>query len=216
MSDELFSKLGDALQNGDEDSAENLARQILDKGFDPLRLIQELVVPTLTEIGRKFQDFEIFLPELMMAGAAAEKVSEQVEAATLKAGAPSAILGKVVIGQAEGDMHDIGRNIVTTMLTAHGFKVIDLGRDVPASTFLETAIKDKADVVAISALMTTTLPAQRRTLNLFTETGDRENYSLIVGGGACNQDWADEIGSDGYSLDAAGAVELCKSIVDTQ
>ena len=170
-------------------------------------------MPILSDIGRRFQYFEIFLPELMMAGAAAEKVSEQVEAATLKAGVPSAVLGKVVIGQAEGDMHDIGRNIVTTMLSAYGFKVVDLGRDVAASSFLETAKKEGADVVAISALMTTTLPAQRRTLNIFNETGEREHFKMIVGDGACSPDWSDEIDADGFSPDAAGAVELCKEIV---
>ena len=212
MTDKLLVKLGDAIKDGDEESADELTVQILDDGVDPLELIQELVVPTLSEIGRRFQEFEIFLPELMMAGAAAERVSERVEAATLKAGTPSTTLGKVVIGQAEGDMHDIGRNIVTTMLTAHGFKVVDLGRDVPASTFLETAKKDGADIVAISALMTTTLPAQRRTLSIFSETGERENFKIIVGGGACSPEWSNEIEADGFSPDAAGAVELCKKL----
>jgi corrinoid protein of di/trimethylamine methyltransferase len=214
MTNEEFSKLDDAIRNGDEESAEVLTKQILEQGTDPLELIQELIVPTLTEIGRRFQEFEIFLPELMMAGAAAEIASEQIEAATLKAGIPSATLGKVVIGQAEGDMHDIGRNIVTSMLSAHGFKVVDLGRDVAASTFLETAKNEQADLVAISALMTTTLPAQKRTLGIFTETGERENFKIIVGGGACSPDWADQIGADGFSPDAAGAVELCKEITE--
>ena len=181
--------------------------------MEPLAIIEEILVPTLTEIGEKFQKFEIFLPELMMAGEAAEAMTAIVEKATLDAGQPSLNKGTVILGQVEGDMHDIGRNIVTTMLSADGFKVVDLGRDVAASSFLETAKKEGADVVAISALMTTTLPAQRRTLNIFNETGEREHFKMIVGDGACSPDWSDEIDADGFSPDAAGAVELCKEIV---
>jgi len=148
-----------------------------------------------------------------MAGEAAEKVTSIVEEATLAAGEPSLNLGTVILGQVEGDMHDIGRNIVGTLLNSHGFKVVDLGRDVPASTFLEAAEKEKADIVALSALMTTTLPAQKRTISLFSEVRKREDFYIIVGGGAVSREWADEVGSDGYSADAAGAVELCKSLL---
>jgi 5-methyltetrahydrofolate--homocysteine methyltransferase len=110
-------------------------------------------------------------------------------------------------------MHDIGRNIVGTLLKSHGFKVVDLGRDVPASAFLDAAEKEKADIVALSALMTTTLPAQKRTISLFSEVRKREDYYIIIGGGAVSREWAHETGSDGYSPDAAGAVELCKQLL---
>jgi 5-methyltetrahydrofolate--homocysteine methyltransferase len=210
---ELMENLNKALEAGDGDAAEGFARALLDAGVEPLAIVQEVLVPTLTEIGRRFQDFEIFLPELMMAGDAAEKVTRIVEEATLQAGKPSLSAGTVILGQVEGDMHDIGRNIVGTLLNSHGFKVIDLGRNVPASEFLATADKEKADIVALSALMTTTLPAQKRTLNLFKEVGKRETFKMIVGGGAVNQAWADEIGADGYSPDAAGAVDLCKTLL---
>ena len=211
--DTLMVGLSEALKQGFADEAENLTQQALERGMTPLDVVQKILVPTLTEIGQRFQDFEIFLPELMMAGEAAEKVTAIVEEATLKAGNPSLNLGTVILGQVEGDMHDIGRNIVGTLLKSHGFKVVDLGRDVPASTFLEAAEKEKADIVALSALMTTTLPAQKRTVNLFSEVGKRENYHIIVGGGAVSQEWANEIGSDGYSRDAAGAVEICKELL---
>ena len=131
----------------------------------------------------------------------------------MEAGNPSLNLGTVVLGQVEGDMHDIGRNIVATLLSSHGFRVVDLGRDVPASAFLEAAEKEKADIVALSALMTTTLPAQKRTISLFSEVRKREEHFIIVGGGAVSREWANEIGSDGYSPDAAGAVELCKKLL---
>ena len=211
--DTLIVDLSEALKKGFTDEAESLTQQALEQGMTPLDVVQKILVPTLTEVGQRFQDFEIFLPELMMAGEAAEKVTAIVEEATLKAGNPSLNLGTVILGQVEGDMHDIGRNIVGTLLKSHGFKVVDLGRDVPASTFLEAAEKEKADIVALSALMTTTLPAQKRTVNLFSEVGKRKNYHIIVGGGAVSREWANEIGSDGYSRDAAGAVEICKELL---
>lgn len=209
----LSVELSAALRQGESDKAEQLTKKALELGMEPLDVVQKILVPTLTDVGNRFQNFEIFLPELMMAGEAAQKVTSIVEEAALAAGEPSLNLGTVVLGQVEGDMHDIGRNIVGTLLNSHGFKVIDLGRDVPASTFLEAAEKEKADVVALSALMTTTLPAQKRTINLFSEVGKREDFYIIVGGGAVSSEWANEVGSDGYSPDAAGAVELCKKLL---
>jgi len=209
----LAAELGEALEKGQSEDAEKLTQQALDQGIEPLDIIQKILVPTLTDVGNRFQKFEIFLPELMMAGEAAEKVTSLVEKATLEAGKPSINQGTVILGQVEGDMHDIGRNIVGTLLNSHGFKVIDLGRDVTASTFLEAAEKEQADIVALSALMTTTLPAQKRTISLFSEVQKREDYYIIVGGGAVSNDWSQEIGADGYSPDAAGAIELCKQLM---
>jgi 5-methyltetrahydrofolate--homocysteine methyltransferase len=209
----LSVELSEALKKGETEKAEQLTQQALELGMEPLDVVQKILVPTLTDVGNRFQNFEIFLPELMMAGEAAQKVTDLVEEATLAAGEPSLNLGTVVLGQVEGDMHDIGRNIVGTLLNSHGFKVIDLGRDVPASTFLDAAEKEKADIVALSALMTTTLPAQKRTISLFNEVGKREDFYIIVGGGAVSSNWATEIGSDGYSPDAAGAVDLCKRLL---
>ena len=211
--DKLITDLTSALKNGETDEAKQLTQKALDQNMDPLAIIEEILVPTLTEIGEKFQKFEIFLPELMMAGEAAEAMTAIVEKATLDAGQPSLNKGTVILGQVEGDMHDIGRNIVGTLLKSHGFKVVDMGRDVPASAFLDAAEKEEADIIALSALMTTTLPAQKRTINLFSEVRKREEFFIVVGGGAVSEEWAKEIGSDGYSVDAAGAVELCKSLM---
>ena len=211
--EKLITDLSEALKQGLTSETENLTQQALEQGMKPLDIVQKILVPTLTEIGQRFQDFKIFLPELMMAGEAAEKATAIVEEATMKAGEPSLNLGTVILGQVEGDMHDIGRNILGTLLKSHGFKVIDLGRDVPASAFLDAAEKEKADIVALSALMTTTLPAQKRTINLFSEVQKREEYYIIVGGGAVSNEWSIEIGADGYSTDAAGAVDLCKTFL---
>ena len=211
----ITQDLSEALKNGQTDQAKTLANLALEQGIEPLAIIDTILVPTLTDVGRRFQDFEIFLPELMMAGEAAEAITAIVEKSTLDAGQPSLNKGTVVLGQVEGDMHDIGRNIVSTLLKSHGFKVVDLGRDVPASAFLDAAEKEQADIVALSALMTTTLPAQKRTISLFSEVRKREDYYIIVGGGAVSQEWASEVGSDGYSADAAGAVDLCNNLMKT-
>ncbi len=209
----ITQDLSEALKNGQTDQAKTLTNLALEQGMEPLAIIDTILVPTLTDVGRRFQDFEIFLPELMMAGEAAEAITAIVEKTTLDAGQPSLNKGTVILGQVEGDMHDIGRNIVSTLLKSHGYKVVDLGRNVPASGFLDAAEKEQADIVALSALMTTTLPAQKRTINLFSEVRKREDFYIIVGGGAVSQEWATEIGSDGYSKDAAGAVELCKNLM---
>jgi 5-methyltetrahydrofolate--homocysteine methyltransferase len=211
---DLREKLDAALRFGDSEASESIARQILDDGVEPFVLVQEALVPTLTDVGQKFQDFEIYLPELMMAGEAAERVTALLEGIMLKSGKASLSFGTVILGQVEGDIHDIGRNILRILLRSHGFKVVDLGRDVAASAFLEAAQKEKADIVGLSALMTTALPAQRRTIHLFSEVGVRDHFKLIIGGGATNQTWADEIGADGYAPDAAAAVDLCKRLLD--
>ncbi len=212
ISEQIRAGLSEALRLGDADETEAIVGQALKEGADPLGLIQEVIVPTLTEVGRLFQNFEIFLPELLMAGDAAQRCTALLEEAIAAAGKEMAILGKVVIGTVEGDVHDIGKNIVRTLLTAHGFKVVDLGRDVSPSAFLKAASKERADIVAMSALMTTTRPAQRRTIKLFNEVGERDKYRIIVGGGSIDQHWADEIGADGYAPEAASAVELCKKL----
>jgi 5-methyltetrahydrofolate--homocysteine methyltransferase len=213
--EELKYRLDIALIKGEVEEAEGLTFKILDRGVEPQDIVHNILVPTLTGVGERFQNFEIFLPELMMAGEAAMRVTKIVEETTLSTGKASTYEGKVVIGQVEGDMHDIGRNIVRTMLSSHGFKVLDLGRDVAASAFLEASIREKADIVALSALMTTTLPAQRRTIDLFKEVGERGNFKIIVGGGPVSQEWADEIVADGTAPNAASAVELCKRLIHT-
>lgn len=211
---DLLNQLDTALRQGNADEAESLAKGLLNRGIEPFMLVQQALVPTLTDVGQKFQNFEIFLPELMMAGEAAERVTALLEATALKADKPTISVGTVVLGQVEGDIHDIGRNIVRILLKSHGFKVIDLGRSVTASTFLEVAQREKVDIIGLSSLMTTTLPAQRRTIHLFEEVGVRSQFKIAVGGGATSQGWADEIGADGFAPDAASAVDLFKMLMD--
>jgi 5-methyltetrahydrofolate--homocysteine methyltransferase len=210
---ELRETLSAALRDGDAETAESATRQALAEGADPLSLVQDVLVPSLTEVGQRFQDGDVYLPELMMAGEAARQATAIIEAATLKAGRAPVSRGTVVLGTVEGDVHDIGKNIVNALLTAHGFKVVDLGKDVRPSRFLSAAEGNSCDIVALSALMTTTLPAARRTISVFDETGARSTCRVIVGGGAVSEEWAATVGADGYAADAAAAVELCKSLV---
>jgi len=213
LSDEIRNGLGEALANGDPDAATAFTRKALEQGVEPLDLIQQVIVPVLTRVGQDFQDFVIFLPELMSAGEAAEKATEILEEVIVASGKQVASLGTVVIGTVENDVHDIGKNIVSMLMRSHGFKVVDLGRDVSPSAFLEAAQKEKADIVAMSSLMTTTRPSTHSTIKLFNEVGLREQYKFVVGGGCVTQEWANEIGADGYAPDAASAVEMCKAIL---
>ena len=203
-----------ALHDGDEEGAEAFTTRALEGGADPLQLIQDVLVPTLTEVGESFQELRIFLPELMLSGEAAKRASVILEAALAADGREVTTLGTVVIGTVEGDIHDIGHGIVTSLLSANGFKVINLGRNVKPSAFLEAAENEGADIVGLSALMTTTLPMQRRTIKLFEEVGVRDKYKILVGGGAVTERWVDEIGADGFAPDAAATVEMCKSLLE--
>ncbi len=213
IAEDICADLGEALREGNAERAETVTRQALEAGMDPLDVIQQAIVPTLAELGQEFQDYKIFLPGLMLASEAAKRSSALLDKAVTDAGKQVVILGTVAIGTIEHDVHDIGKNLVSTILSAHGFKVIDLGRDVDPSDFLEAATREGPDIVALSSLMTTTRPGQRSTIDLFAEAGERKNFKMIVGGGSTDQRWADEIGADGYAPDPGAAVELCKKRV---
>jgi 5-methyltetrahydrofolate--homocysteine methyltransferase len=211
--DQTLTELKGALAGGDSEQTTSLTSKALELGVKPLDLIQQVIVPTLTKVGQDFQDFVIFLPELMAAGDAAEKATAILEAAMTSAGQQISSLGTVVIGTVEHDVHDIGKNIVSTLMRSHGFKVVDLGRDVAPTEFLDAAQKEKADIIAMSSLMTTTRPSILSTINLFKEVELRDDYKFVIGGGSVTKAWADEVGADGYAPDAAAAVEVCKSIL---
>ena len=210
---ELAAALEQALRAGEVEAAEEATRLALAQGVNPLDIIQGAIVPALTKVGQEFQEFLIFLPELMGSGEAAEAATAIVEKAIVDSGQKSASPGTVIIGTVENDVHDIGKNILSTLLKSHGFKVVDLGRDVAPSAFLDAAEKESAHTIAMSSLMTTTRPSTRSTINLFKEVGVRDRYKMIVGGGCITQEYADAIGADGYSPDAAGAVAMCRALL---
>jgi 5-methyltetrahydrofolate--homocysteine methyltransferase len=213
---EIANDLMDALIQGNKEAAVNAAQHALDHGVKPLTLVQEVIVPTLTEVGKRFEELEIFLPELMASGEAGNACTALIEQEILRSGSQVQSEGTVVIGTAKGDIHDIGKNIVISLLKAHGYRVIDLGKDVPAARFIDEAETNHADVIATSALMSITRAGCREVADLLRDRGVRGNYNFIVGGGSITQEYADEIGANGFSETGSGAVELVKTLLQNK
>jgi methylmalonyl-CoA mutase cobalamin-binding domain/chain len=205
--------LKQAIVDGDEDQAGSAAQTALDAGVDPATLIKQAINEPMDQVGKSFQDGDIFLPELIMIGDAARAASDvivpHISAEDLDASAG----GKVVIGTIQGDMHDIGKNIVAAYLMATGFKVKDLGTDVTPKDFIRAAIDEKADVVAISTLLSTTQPLFANIVKTLVDSGQREKFYVIVGGGPVTPEWAADIGADGYGRSAGDAAELTREVL---
>lgn len=206
-------ELTSALAGGDTGAAIAATEAALAADVDPLALIQQVVVPTLTDVGQKFEDLDIFLPELMAAGEAGNASSRIIEEALTKSGSESYTKAIIVLGTVKGDIHDIGKNIVGSLFKAHGYKVVDVGKDVSAANFIDSAEENKADVIAASALMSITRAGCREIADLLSELNLADKYKFIIGGGSTDQPYADEIGADGYSFTASGAVELVNSLL---
>jgi 5-methyltetrahydrofolate--homocysteine methyltransferase len=213
---EIANNLMVALVQGDKEAAVGATQHALDQGVPPLTLVQEVIVPTLTEVGKRFEELEIFLPELMASGEAGNACTDLLEQEILRSGNQVQSEGTVVIGTAKGDIHDIGKNIVISLLKAHGYKVIDLGKDVPAARFIDEAESNYADVIATSALMSITRAGCREVADLLVDRGLRDKYCFIVGGGSITQEYADEIGANGFSETGSGAVELVKFLMQNK
>jgi len=211
--EEVLTRLREALLTYDKEATENVAKKALETGIPPLEAI-DFLTKTAQEIGEKFSKFEIFLPDLMMAADALTAGMNVLMAKIPKEKAER--MGTVVIGTVKGDIHEIGKNIVATMFRASGFDVYDIGKDVDASVFAEAAEKNKADIVATSALMTTTMPMQKEIIDYFKALGIREKYIIIVGGGPVTQEYAEEIGADGYAPDPAEAVKVAKKLLEAR
>jgi methanogenic corrinoid protein MtbC1 len=209
----LKSRLYQAILEGEAETAENAVVVALGEDLDPIEIIEAAMIPALREVGDRFHGGEYFLPELLLAGEAAEKVNEHLTKAIIARGQTRRSEGVVLIGTVQGDVHDIGKNIVVFLLQANGFRVIDLGRDVSPGRFVEAAEQTTPDIIGLSALMTTTLPMTRSTIALFEEVGLRGERKVIIGGGAATQEWADRCGADGFASDAVGAVELCRRLM---
>jgi methanogenic corrinoid protein MtbC1 len=210
---DVSERLGEALIECDADAAVTATQDALDRGVDPLALIQEVLVPTLSEVGRRFEELEIFLPELMGSGEAGNACSQVIESALAQRGGAMQAEGVVVLGTVKGDIHDIGKNIVGSLFKAHGYKVIDLGKNVSASAFIDAAQANRADVIAASALMSITRAGCREVADLLRELNLADRYPLIVGGGSIDEAYAAEIGAHGYAATASGAVELVRSLL---
>jgi trimethylamine corrinoid protein len=213
MSEELFKTMAQSVIEGDADRAGELARQALAQGIAPLDAINQGFVLGVNEVGKQYGCGDMFLPDLVMAGEAMKAAVAVLEPEMQRTGAQRKMLGKVVLGTVKGDIHEIGKTLVGTMLTANGFQVFDLGTDVPTPKFIEKAREVNADIVGLSALLTTTMTAQRDVIEALKEGGLKSKVKVMVGGAPVTRGWATEIGAEGYSEDAIGAVAVAKQLM---
>jgi corrinoid protein of di/trimethylamine methyltransferase len=213
MSKELFDAMRQSIIDGDPELAAELAQKAVELGIDPIEVLNQGFVPGVSYVGEQFGLGEMFLPELVVAGEAMKAAVAVLEPEFTRRGTERQILGRVVIGTIEGDIHEIGKSLVATMLSASGFQVYDMGVDVPIMTFIEKAREVKADIIGISALLTTTMVRQKDVIEALEDNGMRGQVKVMVGGAPVTQSWAKEIGADGYSEDAVGAVVIAKTMM---
>ncbi|HEU4355997.1 MAG TPA: corrinoid protein [Actinomycetota bacterium] len=213
--EDLFAAMGRAIIDGEAETAAELARQGLEDGVAPLEAIDRGFVPGIDHVGHEFAAENMFLPELVLAGEAMKAAIGVLEPEMERTGAEREIHGTVVLAAAHGDIHDIGKSLVGTMLSASGFRVVDLGVDVPVDAVVETVREVGADLVGISALLTTTMTGQRDVVEALTAAGLREGVKVMIGGAPVTPEWATEIGADGFGEDAARAVSLARDLVGT-
>ena len=207
----LCEQLHSAILQLDIEGAGKLAEKILSEGGDANEVIDMVIKPTADEVGEKFQRGQFFLPQLTLSGKALEAgMAVLIKALpTGQAGTKSS----VVIGTVKGDVHTIGKNVVSMMLRTGGFDVYDLGVDINTAAFIEEATSREVDIIAMSSLLTTTLPYQRDVIEELGSRGLRNKFKVIVGGGPCSQAWADEIGADGYGKDATEALATARALI---
>ena len=198
---------------GDAEAAEKLAREALEKKYPPLEVIEKGFAKGIKEVGRLWEAGTLFLPELVMGAEAMKRAMAVLQPALAKGGARAKSLGHVVIGTIEGDIHDIGKTLVATMLSANGFEITDLGADVPAKRFVDEAETKGAGCIAISALLTTTMSGQKRVVEELKKRSLKGKVRVMVGGAPCSDEWAREIGADGYAGDAVAAVSLAQNLM---
>jgi corrinoid protein of di/trimethylamine methyltransferase len=213
MTEDLFAAMRQSVIDGDSAAAAELATKALAAGVDPLAAIDEGYVTGMHHVGEQFRSGDMFLPDMMLAARAMQKAIDILEPEMLARSAQRRILGRVVIGTAKGDIHEIGKNLVGMMLTANGFEVHDLGVDVAPERFVEKVREVGANVVGVSALLTTTMVGQRAVIAALADAGLRDSVKVIVGGAPVTRAWADEIGADGYGEDAVGAVTVARALV---
>ncbi len=209
----LFEEMTEAVIAGLPDKARELADEALSAGLDPLAAIQQGLKPGMDVVGEGFAKGELFIPDLMMSSKAMQEGIAVLEPELLKSKQELETLGKVVIGTVQGDIHEIGKTLVATMLTANGFEVHDLGVDVPPQGFVDAVREVNADVVGLSALLTTTMLNQEAVIMTLKEAGLRDQVKVIIGGVPTSPDWAEEIGADAYAENATEAVEVVKRLV---
>jgi corrinoid protein of di/trimethylamine methyltransferase len=211
--EQVLQKLYEAVLNFDSTAAENAAKEAMALNMDPIKAIEEGLAKGLREIGDKFERGELYLPHLIMGADAMEAAIKVLEGHMTQAGLDATSRGTVVIGTVEGDIHDLGLRIVSSMLRANGFKVYDLGFNTKSLDFIEKAKEVNADILAVSSLMTTTMPFMKDLIESLEASGLRSKFLVVVGGGPVTEQWAKEIGADGYGRDAAEAVRAARELM---
>jgi corrinoid protein of di/trimethylamine methyltransferase len=212
MSDELFAQMAQTIIDGEAEDAAALAQQGLDAGLPAADILDKGYVKGIEEVGDLFAKGEFFLPELVQ-GAEAMKAAVAVLEPALEGSGGSRSLGKAVAGTVAGDIHEIGKTIVCSMMSAAGFTVTDVGCDVPIETFVEKVKAESPDLLLLSALLTTTMPNQQKTIEALKDAGLRDNVKVMIGGAPTTRAWSDEIGADGYAEDAIEAVVAAKRLL---
>ncbi|MEE9398845.1 MAG: corrinoid protein [Dehalococcoidales bacterium] len=208
-----YEQLSAAIISGDKNKVLAAVEDALREKMTPTDIIEGGLSPGMKEVGSRFARYEIYLPEMMLAAEAWEQAMKVLEPKLLESGVERKKVGRVVIGTVSGDVHSIGKNIVAAMLKMSGFEVFDLGVDVAASAFVLKAEEVGADIIAASALMSTTMPQQKNVIEHLNARGVRDKYRVLIGGGSTTQEWADTIGADGYGRTAGDATSLALKAV---
>ena len=209
----VLSDMTAAVMRGDGEACVELATQALESGVDPLTAIKDGLAPGMDAVGRGFESGELYLPDMMLAGEAMQAGVAVLERALPAAEAAESRLGKVVLATIQGDVHDIGKNILRLLMATSGFVVVDLGRDVKVATIIERAQQEDADIIGLSALMTTTMMYMKELIEELVELDLRDAFKVMVGGAPVTEDWAKEIGADGYAKDAFGAIHVAEGLI---
>ena len=208
-----LEKLAKLVISGDVKAAKSAVKESLRTGLDPLKIVEEGLTKGIRTIGERYGRGEIFLTDLLMGAEVVKAGMELINPEIQKQKRKLRNVGRIVIGTVAGDIHDLGKNIVAALFSAHGFEVVDLGVDVPDQTFIEKVKELKPDILGMSALMTATIPKQLDVINALNGAGLRERVKVMVGGAAVNQDFAREIGADGYAENANDAVAIAKELI---
>lgn len=203
-----YQELAETVIKGDINKVKEVTQKLIDAGEAPLTIINEGLISGINEVGVRFKEGELFVPEMMMSAKAMKAGVALVK--PLIAGTDMPTSGKVLIGTVKGDLHDIGKNLVVMMLESSGFDVVDLGVDVPAEKFVQAVKEHQPQVVGMSALLTTTMPVMKDVVSTLNKENLRGGVKVIIGGAPVSQEYSDEIGADGYGADAVTATEMCK------
>ena len=208
----LIQEISEFLQKGRAKNVKTLVQKALDEGMDPKEILNEGLLAGMMTIGEKFKNNEVFVPEVLVAARAMNAGITVLEPELVKVG--NEPVGKVVIGTVKGDLHDIGKNLVSMMIKGAGFEIYDIGVDAEADAFIDKAEEVGADIICMSALLTTTMPSMKGVMERLEERGLRDKYIVMVGGAPVNQSFADQIGADYYTEDATSAAEVAKAAMN--